>query len=86
MKPTSPYATLHAFGVGTVAGCVGAAVLALAFKYLGAVGFYGVCLVVGASSWGLAELLDRRARRRVEELNGLKIQPVAQKRDEENRS
>ena len=63
MKPTSPYATLRAFGVGTVAGCVGAAVLALAFKYLGAVGFYGVCLVVGAGSWGLAEFLDRRARR-----------------------
>lgn len=86
MKPTSPYATLHAFGVGTVAGCVGAVVLTLAFKYLGVVGFYGVCLVVGASSWGLAELLDRRARRRVAELNGLKTQPVEQERDVESRS
>jgi len=63
MKPTSRYATLRAFGVGTVAGCIGGAVLGLALVHLGAAAFYGLCCAVGAGAWGLAELLDRRALR-----------------------
>lgn len=63
MRSTSRYVTLRAFGQGAVFGCIGGAVAALIFKYLGAVGFYSACLVVGAGSWGMAELLDRRARR-----------------------
>jgi hypothetical protein len=63
MKATSRYATLRAFGQGTVGGCVGGTVLGLIYVYTGKVGFYGACLVVGLVSWGLAEFLDRRARR-----------------------
>lgn len=63
MKATSRYATLRAFGQGAVLGCIGGAVAALIFKHLGADGFYGVCLIVGVGSWGLAEFFDRRARR-----------------------
>lgn len=62
MKPTSRYATLRAFGMGCVLGCIGAASVALIYAYMGATGFYGFCLLVGASSWGMAEFLDRRAR------------------------
>lgn len=63
MRATSRYPTLRAFGQGAVFGCIGGAVVALIFKHLGADGFYGICLVGGAGSWGLAEFLDRRARR-----------------------
>ena len=63
MKPTSRYATLRAVGQGTVMGCIGGGSLGLVYAYLGETGFYGLCLLVGVSSWGMAELLDRRARR-----------------------
>ena len=63
MKPTSRYATLRAFGQGIVMGCIASASAALIYAYLGATGFYGFCLLVGVSSWGMAELLDRRAHR-----------------------
>lgn len=63
MKATSRYATLRAFGMGTVMGCIAGASVALIYAYMGATGFYGVCLLVGVSSWGLAEFLDWRARR-----------------------
>ena len=63
MKATSRYATLRAFGMGCVMGCIGAASVAVIYAYMGATGFYGICLLVGASSWGMAEFLDWRARR-----------------------
>lgn len=64
MKPTSRYANMRAFGVGTVAGCIGGAVLGLVLVHLGAAAFYGLCFAVGMGAWGLAELLDRRTTRR----------------------
>ena len=63
MKATSPYATLRALGMGSVAGCVGGTVLGLVYVHGGPSGFYVFCLAVGFVSWGMAEFLDRRARR-----------------------